>query len=92
MTITAIKSETYSWMPYTKSIGFELFRDDVKLPGLFVIDTENLEFSFDGEFQRLQTSHGICDATTKITAFGPWFDPIDRDEILSAIKLALSPP
>lgn len=82
----AEKVESFRWVGYGSTAGFVLSLDDgTRLPGLVVLDMNDFERSLDTEVARLEMSHGICDRVTKETTFGPWFSPIDRAEIKTAI-------
>lgn len=89
MSMIATKVETHRWVSYAKLVGFTLAKDEKSLPGMVSIDVDNFDRSLDSEVERLKNDYGTYDATTKKVTFGPWFTPVDRDEIAAAIQAAL---
>lgn len=92
MPMIATKVETHKWVSYADLTAFILSKDGKQLPGMVTVDSANPDKSIENEITRLQTDYGTYDAATKKVSFGPWFTPIDRDEIASAVKGAINQP
>lgn len=90
MTLIAEKTETYVWSSYSSLADFIFKRDGKQLPGCITIHLDDFDKSFQSELDRLRAGYGVYDAVTQKVIFGPWFDPIDEDEIKSAIQQALT--
>lgn len=90
MSLTAVKTETYVWSTYSNLIDVIFKRDDKQLPGSMTLHLDNFEKTFQSELDRLRTGYGVYDAGLDKVVFGPWFDPINEDEIKQAVQSALA--
>jgi hypothetical protein len=94
----AVLVENFSWLTFADLRGFQLFRDDERLPGMIVVDVNNFDTSFKTAFWNYSSSCATVTYEDKLDGhdrrvfksiqFGP-FAVIDFDETKAAIQAAI---
>ena len=88
--MNATIAETFPWT-YADLVGLTLHSAEGQLPGLIVVDRDNLDSSLQKELTRYQTDFRWCtkqDGET-VCHIGPWAS-IDTAEVEAAVRAAIA--